>query len=172
MPLWEQVKGNLVEWYNVASDKTEELAKIGVRRYDKFGISRDIERQFTELGSFVFEALSEGRAEFASDATLLAIVERIKVLQQDLQHKETEIEEIRAVHRQKAATKAESAASATAATEAAVVDAEAAATVPVDESEPPGAGFDSEHTKAEAESAAADSIPTGEAEQAEESTRP
>lgn len=109
MPLWEQVKGNLIEWYTIAADKTEELAKIGVRRYDKFGISRDIERQFTELGSLVFNAVREGREEFAGDATVLAIVERIKVLEDDLKHKEEEIEEIRTTHQQKAAATAEKA---------------------------------------------------------------
>jgi len=105
MPLWEQVKGNLIEWYSIASDKTEELAKIGVRRYDKLGISRDIERQFAELGSFVYNAIDEGREDFATDATLLGIVERIKVLEYDLQQKETEIEDIRATSRQKSTSR-------------------------------------------------------------------
>ncbi|MFH1843627.1 MAG: hypothetical protein ABIF77_10530 [bacterium] len=105
MPLWEQVKGNLIEWYGVASDKTEELAKIGVRRYDKLGISRDIERQFAELGSFVYTAINEGREDFANDATLLGIIERIKVLEYDLQQKEAEIENIRATSRQKSSSR-------------------------------------------------------------------
>jgi hypothetical protein len=107
MPLWDQVKSNLVEWYTAAADKTEELAKIGVRRYDKFGISRDIERQFTELGSFVYTALTEGRGDFAADPTLLAIVERIKVLEQDLAAKESEIEDIKSSHRHRAAARTE-----------------------------------------------------------------
>jgi hypothetical protein len=100
MPLWEQVKGNLMEWYSIAADKTEELAKIGVRRYDKFGISRDIERQFTELGSYVYNAVTGGREDFPVDATLSAIIERIRELEKDLQLKEAEIEEIRATYRQ------------------------------------------------------------------------
>jgi uncharacterized protein YydD (DUF2326 family) len=103
MPLWEQVKSNLVEWYSVAADKTEELAKIGVRRYDKFGISRDIERQFTELGSFVYNALTEQRKDFLADPTLLAVVERIKVLEQDLRAKESEIEDIKAARQHRTA---------------------------------------------------------------------
>jgi len=110
MPLWEQVKSNLVEWYSVAADKTEELTKIGVRRYDKFGISRDIERQFTELGSFVYNAVSEQREDFLSDPTLEAIVERIKGLEGDLQTKEKEIEEIRRIHHEKMVVKKEMAA--------------------------------------------------------------
>ena len=109
MPLWDQVKSNLVEWYTVAAEKTEELAKIGVRRYDKFGISRDIERQFTELGSFVYNAIAGGGQDFLQDPTLLAIVERIKGLEEDLRKKEEEIEEIRRLHREKLSQRPEKA---------------------------------------------------------------
>ncbi len=109
MPLWDQVKSNLVEWYTVAAEKTEELAKIGVRRYDKFGISRDIERQFTELGSFVYNAIAGGGQNFLQDPTLLAIVERIKGLEEDLHKKEEEIDEIRRLHREKLSQRPEKA---------------------------------------------------------------
>jgi len=108
MPLWDQVKNNLVEWYSVAADKTEELAKIGIRRYDKFGISRDIERQFAELGSFVYEAVRQQKSDFSSDPTMQAIIERITLLQQELDQKESEITEIKEDHRTKVAAKAQS----------------------------------------------------------------
>jgi hypothetical protein len=106
MPLWDQVKSNIVEWYESAADKTEELAKIGVRRYDKFGISRDIERQFTELGSLVYNGMREGRSDWAGDATVNAIVERIGRLEEELRRKEEEIESIRDEHRRRTAEKA------------------------------------------------------------------
>jgi hypothetical protein len=107
MPLWEQVKSNLVEWYSVAADKTEELAKIGMRRYDKFGISRDVERQFTELGNFVFEAHNRQNHDFFNDPTFVAIIHRIQELEKELQQKEHEIDDIRQAHAQKAAAKAQ-----------------------------------------------------------------
>jgi hypothetical protein len=134
MPLWDQVKSNLVEWYTVAADKTEELAKIGVRRYDKFGISRDVERQFTELGSFVYNAVAEGKQDFLSDPTLAAIIERIKGLEADLKQKEEEIEEIRRVHREKSTSQAEAAtAQSGAKLDSAVSESGAAAGVLVEE---------------------------------------
>ncbi len=105
MPLWEQVKRNLVEWYTIAADKTEEVAKVGVRRYDRFGISRDIERQFAELGSLVYEALSAGRRDVLEDPALRAIVERVGRLERELAEKEREIDDIRREHRQRAATR-------------------------------------------------------------------
>jgi hypothetical protein len=96
MPLWEKVKGNLIEWYGVAADKTEEMAKIGVRRYDRFGISRDIERQFTELGSIVYNGITEGREGILEQESLQTILGRIRELEVELKHKEEEIEKIRA----------------------------------------------------------------------------
>ena len=50
MSLWEDVKKNLVSLYGTAAEKTNELAKVGSRRYDIFGLSREIERQFSEIG--------------------------------------------------------------------------------------------------------------------------
>jgi hypothetical protein len=106
MPLWEQVKYNLAEWYAAAADKTEELARIGMRRYDKFGISRDIERQFSELGSLVYEAVSRDRHDFSMDPAFRAIVERIRELELELKKKEEEIDRIRESHRQRGVSKA------------------------------------------------------------------
>jgi hypothetical protein len=98
MSLWDDAKKNLVEWYTVAADKTSEIAKIQSRRYDKFGISRDIERQFSELGSLVYNALQEGRDDVLDDAEVAALVERIRGLEADLRRKEEEIERIRREH--------------------------------------------------------------------------
>ena len=114
MTLWDDVKKNMVEWYGVAADKTNELAKVGVRRYDIFGISRDIERQFSEMGSFVYTALNEGRTDLADDPVLLALMERVRTLEGELKAKESEIEEIR---RQDRAARAAAAGAAAAAAE-------------------------------------------------------
>lgn len=98
MSLWDDAKKNLVEWYTVAADKTSEIAKIQSRRYDKFGISRDIERQFSELGSLVYNALQEGRDDVLADAEVSTLVERIRGLEADLRRKEEEIARIRREH--------------------------------------------------------------------------
>lgn len=102
MPLWDQVKDNLKEWYALAADKTEEAAKIGVRKYDRFGISRDLERQLMELGGLVYEGLQAGRADILQDPELHAVVERIRQRERDLQEKAAEIERIRREHRERA----------------------------------------------------------------------
>ena len=60
-------------------------------------------KEFTELGSFVYNALNQQRQDFLADPTLLAIVERIKVLEQDLRVKESEIQDIKDAHQRRAA---------------------------------------------------------------------
>ena len=94
MSLFDEVKNNLMEWYTVSSDKTTEVARITTRRYDKFGISRDIERQFGELGSLIFNGIKEDRQELLADPAVLALLERIKGLEDELKVKNEEIDNI------------------------------------------------------------------------------
>jgi hypothetical protein len=124
MSIMDRVKKNLREWYSLAADRTGEMAKISVRMYDKYGISREIERQLSELGSHVYHAVEEGRTDFAGDAQLQAFIERIQGLEQDLEAKVEEIEEIRRVRQQR---QAEREAAMQAEAEAAEAEAAAAA---------------------------------------------
>ena len=94
MSLFDDVKKNLVEWYGISSEKTAEVARVTTRRYDKFGISRDIERQFSELGSLIYNGLKENREELQEDPAVLALVERIRGLEEELRLKNEEIDEI------------------------------------------------------------------------------
>ncbi len=94
MSLFDDVKKNLMEWYNVSSEKTTEVARISTRRYDKFGISRDIERQFGELGSLIYKGLKEERQDLLADPAVRAMLERIKGLEDELRLKNEEIDKI------------------------------------------------------------------------------
>ena len=131
MSLFDDVKKNLVEWYSISSDKTAEVAKVTTRRYDKFGISRDIERQFSELGSLVYTGLREDREDLLDDAAVLALVERIKGLEEELRLKNEEIEEIQREYSDRRAKSAAAGASAGAAGTAGTADepAQAAETI-------------------------------------------
>lgn len=118
MSLWDEVKQNLAELYTAAADKTTEVARIQSRRYDKFGLSRDIERQFSELGSFVYAGLQEGREGILEAPEVARLLERIQGLEQDLRRKEEEIDRIRREHAdRKGAAKPASAAAAAGAAE-------------------------------------------------------
>ncbi len=128
MSIWDDAKKNLTEWYSVTADRTSELAKVTSRRYDKYGLSRDIERQFSELGSVVYLALQEDRADVLESPEVAALVARIADLEQELRRKDDEIEEIRQEHSDRKAAAA-------AAGGAPQDDPGAAADVPVTEEE-------------------------------------
>ncbi len=143
MALWDDVKTNLTEWYGVAADKTGELARVGVRRYDIFGLSRDIERQFSEIGSLIYGAVNEGRSDVLEDPLLLALVDKVRDLEGELQAKEKEISSIRTETEARQAAKAASAAQASGADhegaeevvmdDVEVVEAEVSETRPLDD---------------------------------------
>ncbi len=96
--LWNKVKGNLVEWYGAAYEKTDELAKIGKKKIEIAGINRSIEKGMTELGGRLYHLITvEGHRgnKTADDETIGKFVERISELEEDLRVKEKEIEKIR-----------------------------------------------------------------------------
>ncbi len=99
LSLWDQVRSNVVEWYGVAAEKTEEMARVGVRKYDKLTISRTIERCFMELGAQVYGSLRAGQPDLAQDPKVAALIARIGDLEEQLARKEREIADIRASYR-------------------------------------------------------------------------
>ena len=109
MSLFDDVKKNLMEWYAVSSDKTTEVARITTRRYDKFGISRDIERQFSELGSLIYNGMKEERQDLLASPAVHALMERIKGLEDELRVKNEEINNIQEEFNQRRASAAASA---------------------------------------------------------------
>lgn len=98
MSLWDDVKKNIGDLYSTTADKTTEIARIQSRRYDKFGLSREIERQFSELGSIVYSGLQEQREGILDEPGIGRIVERITALEQELRRKDDEIDSIRREH--------------------------------------------------------------------------
>ena len=114
MSMWDEVKKNLTEWYSVTSDKTSEVARITSLRYDKFGISRDIERQLSELGNIVYTGLKEGREDLLVDPAVQALMTRLEDLEGELADKEAQVASIRdGAGRRKAAAAAGSSATET-----------------------------------------------------------
>jgi len=96
MGLWDDFLKNVGALYDNAAEKTGELARVGSRRYDIFGIGRDIERRYSEIGRLVHEGILQGRTDFGSDPAVMDLVERIQKLEAELEAKRREIEEIRA----------------------------------------------------------------------------
>lgn len=129
MSIMDQVKQHLREWYSLAADRTSEMTKISVRMYDKYGISREIERQLSELGCHVYHAAEAGRRDFSADEVFQAAITRIQGLQGDLTTKIAEIDAIRQQRQQKAASRQAAAGQPADASQAAAADGDETAAV-------------------------------------------
>jgi gas vesicle protein len=96
--LWSKVKKNLVEWYETAYDKTDELARIGKKKVEITGLNRSIEKHFTEMGGRVYDLIAEKGHRgnrTADDEVVKRLVAEIKGLEEQLRQKEDEIETIK-----------------------------------------------------------------------------
>lgn len=101
--LWDKVKKNISEWYGVAYDKTDELAKIGKKKLEIAGINRAIEKHMTELGGKVYDliAVQNKIEDIAKDQRVKDLIDEIKKLEEHLKLKESEIEAIKREKREK-----------------------------------------------------------------------
>ncbi len=96
--LWTKVKKNLVEWYETAYDKTDELARIGKKKIEITGLNRSIEKHFSEMGGRVYDLIVEqGHRgnKTADDEVVQRLVAEVKELEERLRLKEEEIETIK-----------------------------------------------------------------------------
>ena len=95
--LWDRVRKNLVDWYEVAYEKTDEMARIGKKKIEMSGINRTIEKQLSELGGRVFDliAVEKVGGKIAQDKKVKVLITELKKLEKDLKAKEDEIETIK-----------------------------------------------------------------------------
>jgi hypothetical protein len=101
MGLWDDLRKSMGAWYDTAAEKTGEMARVGSRRYDIFGIGREIERHTSEIGKLVYDGLLQGRTDFGADPAIQDLMGRIQKLEADLEAKQREIEAIRASERRR-----------------------------------------------------------------------
>jgi len=96
--LWSKVKKNLIDWYETAYDKTDELARIGKKKVEITGLNRSIEKHFTEMGGRVYDLIAEkGHRgnKTADDEMVQRLVAEVRELEKQLKMKEDEIESIK-----------------------------------------------------------------------------
>ena len=96
--LWDKVKKNLVDWYDTAYEKTDELARIGKKKIEMAGVNRAIEKHLSELGGRVYDLVAVQKHsgnKTADDEEVRRIVNEIRDLEEQLRLKEDEIETIR-----------------------------------------------------------------------------
>ncbi len=96
--LWNKVKKNLVEWYETAYDKTDEMARIGKKKVEITGLNRSIEKHFSEMGGRIYDLIVEQGHRgnrTADDDVVQRLVAEVKELESRLRKKEKEIESIK-----------------------------------------------------------------------------
>lgn len=101
--LWNRVKKNLVDWYEMAYDKTDEMARIGKKKVEITGLNRSIEKHFAEMGGRVYDLIVEQGHRgnrTADDDVVQRLIAEVKELESRLQQKEEEIESIKDVRKQ------------------------------------------------------------------------
>ncbi len=106
--LWDNIKKGVAEFYTSAAERTDELAKVGVRKFDIVGIRRNIGHEMAELGGRVYHMIVEEKnKEVADDSDVKKHIKSLKRLETFLKEKEEEIEEIQKAARDKRTTKPE-----------------------------------------------------------------
>ena len=96
--LWSKVKKNLVDWYETAYDKTDELARIGKKKIEIHGLNRSIEKHLAELGGRIYDLVDQqGHRgnKTADDETVKRLIAEVRELEKQLHDKEEEIESIK-----------------------------------------------------------------------------
>lgn len=94
---WGDVKSTFFEFYSKAAERTEEMARVGVKQYDRFALTREIQRQFELLGRHVYTRLqADPEAPVGRDAEVARGMEQIRALETERDTREAEIREIRA----------------------------------------------------------------------------
>lgn len=100
--LWENIKKGVADFYTVAAEKTDELAKVGARKLDIVGVRRNIGHEMADLGGRVYHMIVEEKKEdLANDPEILQHIESIRRLEVFLKEKEKEIEDIKKTARAK-----------------------------------------------------------------------
>ena len=121
--LWERVKKTAAEIYATASEKTVEGVNIGVKQLDVVSVRRELSREFAGLGGRVHQLLKRGEAAaIPEDPTVKSHLARLEELEQRLEEREREIEDIRQ-GRKDEAVESEAATAPDAETEAPAADA-------------------------------------------------
>jgi hypothetical protein len=100
--LWESIRKGVTEFYASAAEKTDELARVGVRKLDIVGVRRNIGHEMADLGGRVYHMIVEEKnSVIAEDPEVKRHINSIKRLEAFLQDKEQEIENIKKAAQEK-----------------------------------------------------------------------
>ncbi len=92
---WGKFKKNILESFNEAIDKTEELTSVGKIKMEILHIEHHLDEKYAELGKYVYEKFDTGAKRLALDETISRIQKEIDELQTVLLKKEKDLVKIR-----------------------------------------------------------------------------
>lgn len=105
--LWDDLKKNLKEWGSsaaekaeelgkVAATKTEEITKIGKVKLEIHQLNRDLEKNYSNLGKYVFETTeNENVTNFAGNEQFFSYIKKVQELHKQIKMKEDKVNKIK-----------------------------------------------------------------------------
>ena len=102
MGFWEDFTSMFKKGVSVVAKKTDEYTKIGKIKVDIIAIKREIDKNFTQLGSKVYKlVVEENSTKIASDDEVKVISNSIKELNDKLDAKKQELDTVRQEYAEK-----------------------------------------------------------------------
>jgi chromosome segregation ATPase len=92
---WDKIKRNIIDSFNVALDKTEELTSIGRTKLEILQIEHRLDEKYSKLGKIVMAKLQK-RLDFVDiDQEIINLKDELEKLQNQLKEKEKELGRIK-----------------------------------------------------------------------------
>ncbi|NOZ62068.1 MAG: hypothetical protein GXO74_10340 [Calditrichaeota bacterium] len=96
MGFWDDLSNMFKRGVSTVAKKTDEYTKIGKLKVDIIGVKREIDKQFTMLGGKVYQLIAEEKnTKIASNEEVKQIIDAIKDLNEKLNQKKEELEQVR-----------------------------------------------------------------------------
>ena len=92
---WEDLKKGVRRGMSTAAEKVELMARIGKVKLEISTIKRDVGNTQTQLGRHVYDLVTGGKPKIGQDQSVKQLVEKIRLLESELEEKESRLEEIK-----------------------------------------------------------------------------
>lgn len=105
--LWDDLKKNLKEWGTsaaekaeelgkVAATKTEEITKIGKVKLEIHQLNRDLDKNYSNLGKYVFETTeNENVTNFAGNEQFFSYIKKVRDLHKQIKMRGDKVKKIK-----------------------------------------------------------------------------
>lgn len=92
---WDKIKRNIIDSFNVALDKTEELTSIGRIKIEILQIEHKLDEKYSDLGKLIFKRVNTESDHILLDEEILCMKDELSRLNEQLTKKEKELGRIK-----------------------------------------------------------------------------